>query len=332
MAPGLGVDAPIWYAPGSVSHYVVIHNPVAGHGRARDRMRDAEQLLRRNDVGYELLVTEYPGHAIELARQAALSNRCRAIVAAGGDGTANEVLNGMMQARLTGAAVPALGVLSIGRGNDFAYGAGLPTTIESAVEALVGGSVATIDVGFLRGGVYPDGRYFGNGIGIGFDTIVGFEAAKLKRVRGFAGYLIGALKVLLLYYRAPLLTIRTDDGERAQPCIQVSVMNGRRMGGGFHMAPDARIDDGLLDICIAGSPRRFQMIALFLRYLRGTQSGHPHISICRTGSVSVVSDGAPLAIHADGETISVDGTSLDVCLAGQMQVLRAADASDCRTP
>ncbi len=310
-----------------MNHYVVIYNPAAGHGRAFDRIRGVEQLLQEHQVSYELQVTEYPGHAIELAREAALRNRSRGIVAAGGDGTANEVLNGMMQAHLTGAAVPALGVLCIGRGNDFAYGAGLPTTVEDAVEALVRGSLASIDVGHLRGGLYPQGRYFGNGIGIGFDTIVGFEAAKLRRIRGFAGYLVGALKVLLFYYSAPLLTIGTDDGEQVCPCIQVSVMNGRRMGGGFYMAPDALIDDGFLDLCIAGSPRRLQMIALFLRYLKGSQSGHPHIRTGRTRAFTVSSDGAPLAIHADGETISVDGTSLEVRLAGRIQVIRAAEAS-----
>ena len=302
---------------------VVIYNPAAGQGRAGERLPEVKSLLERHGVSYSLITTEFAGHAVDLAREAALRDGADTIVAAGGDGTANEVLNGLMQAQGTGASIPAMGVLCVGRGNDFAFGAGIPTDLADGVRALVDGVAAPIDVGYLRGGRFPDGRYFGNGIGIGFDTIVGFEAAKMKRVRGFAAYVFGALKALAFYYRAPMLTITTDDGEESRACIQVSVMNGRRMGGAFLMAPYATMADGLLDLCIAGTPSRPAMLGLVARYLKGTQDGHPQILTDRTCRFRIASNGEPIAIHADGETVSTDATSLDVeCLAAAISVRR----------
>ena len=317
----------------TVSSVVVIYNPAAGQGRAGERLAEVEGLLERHGVSYSLELTGYPGHAIDLAREAALRDGTDTIVAAGGDGTANEVLNGLMQAQGTGASIPAMGVLCVGRGNDFAFGAGIPTDLEDGVRALADGVASPIDVGYLRGGRFPDGRYFGNGIGIGFDTIVGFEAAKMTRIKGFAAYVFGALKALAFYYRAPTLTLTTDGGEETRPCIQVSVMNGRRMGGAFLMAPKATMTDGLFDLCIAGTPSRPAMLGLIVKYLKGTQEGHPHIVTGRTRRFRVVSAGEPIAIHADGETVSTDGTELDVeCVASAITVRRPALAAAVAAP
>ena len=108
-----------------------------------------------------------------------------------------------------------------------------------------------IDIGRVAGGLYPQGRYFGNGVGIGFDAVVGFVAQKKKRLTGFASYIVAALKTIFLYYRAPLVRIEYDGQTLTLPSLMVSVMNGRRMGGGFMMAPQAQPDDGLFDLCIA---------------------------------------------------------------------------------
>ncbi|MFW5686357.1 MAG: diacylglycerol/lipid kinase family protein [Spirochaetota bacterium] len=306
-----------------MNHYVVVYNPAAGQGAAGRRLLEVERLLEACGVNYRLVATRYPGDAIDRAEEVARSNHATAIIAAGGDGTFNEVLNGLMRVRESGGEIPPIGVLPVGRGNDFAYGAGIPTDLRQSVRALTDGEIVSLDIGFLKGGLFPDGRYFGNGIGIGFDTIVGFEAARMKRVKGFAAYLVGAVKTLVRYYRAPMLRIVTDGGEERRPCIQVSIMNGRRMGGAFHMAPNADPADGLLDLCIAGTPRRLQMLGLIVRYLKGTQATHPHITVGSTSRFHVSSDDGPIAIHADGETVSVDGTELEVrCVPGMISVLR----------
>jgi diacylglycerol kinase family enzyme len=198
--------------------------------------------------------------------------------------------------------------------------------LETTVRALSSGGSRPIDVGFLKGGDYPEGRFFGNGIGVGFDTIVGFEAAKMKRIKGFAGYVIGALRTIFLFYHAPEISCRYGDVDRTEASIQISVMNGSRMGGTFHMAPEARIDDGELDLCIAGSPTRREMIGLIIRYLKGTQAESPHIRMGRTRAITIHSRDSGLAVHADGETICVSGSELEIsCIPSALRIVTSAD-------
>ncbi len=304
----------------------VIYNPAAGQGTARGRIPRVEALLTEHEISFDMRVTERPGHAIELATEAAGSSYS-AVVAAGGDGTANEVINGLMRAKNADIDIPPLAVISVGRGNDFAYAAGIPSDMKAAVAALHDGVTRPIDVGFLKGGDYPDGRFFGNGIGVGFDTIVGFEAAKMKRIKGFAAYVIGALRTIFLFYRAPTVRYRYAGIDKTEPLIQISIMNGRRMGGAFHMAPDADIRDGMLDLCIGGSPTRREMIGLMVRYVKGTQATSRHIRMGRTEAITIESPDGELAVHADGETICEAAKRLDVeCVPAALQTIVPAHA------
>lgn len=260
-----------------------------------------------------------------MARHAATLEHVELVVAAGGDGTVNEVINGLMEARALTPRLPTLGVLSIGRGNDFACGAGIPTELNGSVECLATRRLMQIDIGFLRGGDFSDGRFFGNGIGLGFDTVVGFEATKLTRIKGFAAYIVAAIKTLLFYYRAPELEIADEAGVVTRPCMQLSVMNGRRMGGAFFMAPKSRVTDGKLDVCVVGTPGRFAMLGLVLQFMLGTQAGSRHVRFARTGRISIRALSGSLPVHADGETIAVAGSGLDVeIVPGALTVISSA--------
>jgi len=300
--------------------YVIV-NPTSGRGEGGRAMPRLEAALRGAGLEYALVQTERPWHAAELAQDAA-GRGYDAIVAVGGDGTANEVLNGLMRAKASQGQCPAMGVLCVGRGNDFAFGVGLPREIEAGCRVLAQGRSRWIDVGRVTGGDYPQGRYFGNGVGIGFDTVVGFEAAKLRHVHGFAAYFVGALKTIFLYFRAPRLRLDLDDRTLSQPCLMVSIMNGRRMGGGFFMAPDGRPDDGLLDLCIAAQLSRRAVLGLMPRFMKGTQAGHPAIRMERARRVVVVALDGTLPAHADGETLCTAGDRLEVeILPGQIALL-----------
>jgi len=222
------------------------------------------------------------------------------------------VLNGLMAAKEVSASSPALGVLSVGRGNDFAFSMDIPIDLESACQTLADNHRKHIDVGRVQGGLYPDGRYFGNGVGIGFDAVVGFEALKLKRLHGFPSYLVAALKTIFLYFQAPQVQIAFDDQVRELPALMVSIMNGRRMGGGFLMAPAGLADDGLFDVCIARQVSRPQIFALIARFMGGTQDTHPAISRVRTRQLRVTAQQGVLPAHADGETLCTDGTELSL--------------------
>lgn len=301
-----------------MTRYYLIANPISGRGAGGRMVPRAEELLRAAGVQFDRALTERPWHAAELAQQAATSGQYDVIVAMGGDGTANEVLNGLMLARQAGAVrLPALGVLSVGRGNDFAFGMGVPHELAAGCQALVAARRRTVDVGRVTGGLYPQGRYFGNGIGIGFDAVVGFVAAKMKRLSGFPSYIVAALKTIYLYYRAPLVKIEYDGQELTLPALMVSVMNGRRMGGGFMMAPEGKPDDGTFDLCIAREVSRSRIFAIIPKFMSGTQAADPAITTVRAVRVTVTALQGSLPAHADGETLCTEGEQLTLELLSQ---------------
>jgi diacylglycerol kinase (ATP) len=305
-----------------MKRYCLIVNPTAGRGAGEQAVPRIERILDRLGAEYDLMCTESRWHAVELAHRAASSSAYDVIVAVGGDGTFNEVLNGLMRVRQEGGESPAVGVLSVGRGNDFAFGVGIPHGLEAGCRTLVEGYRRRIDIGRVEGGLFPQGRYFGNGAGVGFDAVVGFEAQKLKRLHGFSGYLVAALKTIFLYYRAPNIRIE-HDGQTIEQCsLMISTMNGPRLGGGFMMAPQAELDDGLLDLCIARKVGRVRVLLLIPRFMRGTQAGQPAIRMARARRVVITALNGVLPAHADGETICTDGERLSLeVLPHQIEVV-----------
>lgn len=303
-------------------HYRIIVNPTAGQGAAEAAVPQIEAQVRDHGLDFDLVRTERPLHAIELTRKAAAGG-CDVVVAAGGDGTANEVLNGLMQVKEAGEhQPPALGMLCIGRGNDFAFGAGVPTTLPAACAALAQGHRRTIDVGRVVGGRYPEGRYFGNGVGIGFDAVVGFEAAKMPRLHGLLAYLVAALKTVFLYYHAPLVDLDYNGTTHQVPALMVSMMNGRRMGGSFMMAPQSDPSDGQLDLCIAHQVKRLRIFGLIPHFMKGDQAEQPTVETGRTRSIVITAIHGTLPAHADGETLCTEGKKLAIeLLPGQVDVI-----------
>lgn len=304
--------------------HLIIFNPNSSNGTGIKRLDAVKSQLESRGIRYDLEFTGAMGDALRLARENAY--KYDVIVAAGGDGTINESINGIMIAgKEDGGTMPALGVICLGRGNDFAYGADIPKSLEECCEVLERGRRKRIDIGFITGGDAPEGRFFGNGIGIGFDTIVGIEASKIKWAKGFLGYLLGALKTIFLF-DAPELELVTDGGKSTQRHLMVSAMNGRRMGGAFYMAPKSSNDDGLLDLCIAGAPKRREIPGVLLQFMKGTQEGSRHITFDQTKKLEVVSADGAIVMHADGETICTEGRHITVeLLPRALEVVTAAE-------
>jgi diacylglycerol kinase (ATP) len=301
--------------------YRLIVNPTAGRGASEQAIPRIEHMLNTYGLDFNLVRTEHPWHAAELAQQAS-SAGYDVVVAVGGDGTANEVLNGLMQAKQTGGHTCAMGILCVGRGNDFAYSMGVPIDLEAGCLALAQAHRRSIDVGRVIGGLYPQGRYFGNGVGIGFDAVVGFEAVKMTRLHGFPSYLVAVLKTVFLYYKAPLAKIEYDGQTITQPSLMVSIMNGQRMGGGFYMAPEGRPDDGLFDLCIAREVSRARIFGLIPHFLRGTQASQEPIRTGQATRVAVTAAEGVLPAHADGETLCTEGQRLEMeLLPGQIEII-----------
>lgn len=289
--------------------YIV--NPVAGQGYGKHVFPELTELAKSIPGSYEIISTQSVGHAIELAHDAVAAG-FDIVVAVGGDGTSNEVLNGLMQAWEQGYRNMKMAIIGIGRGNDFAYGFGIAPGLHEGLKVISGGKHHPMDVGKITGGNYPQGRYFGNGVGIGFDAVVGFEAMKLTHLHGFLNYVVAALRTIFLFFHAPNVRIEFDGQSLTQPSLMVSIMNGRRMGGGFMMAPEAQTDDGLLDMCIAGQMSRLGILIMIPRFMKGTQISHPVIKMRRAAKINVTALDGVLPTHADGETICIDGKDLAI--------------------
>lgn len=303
------------------NRHKIIVNPVSGRGNGERAIPLIEQMLRGHGLHFDLVRTGHPWHAADLARQA-VADGYDVVVAVGGDGTSNEVLNGLMWAQQAGIGHAALGMLSVGRGNDFAYGMGVPRDLAKGCQVLAQGHRRTVDVGRATGGLYPEGRYFGNGVGIGFDAVVGFVALQMTRLSGFPSYIVATLKTVFLYYKAPLVRIGYDDQTLTTPALMVSIMNGRRLGGGFMMAPQAMVDDGLLDLCIAEQVSRARIFTLIPHFIAGTQATQKPIRTGRTSHIVVTAVEGVLPAHADGETLCTEGQRLAVeLLPRQIEVI-----------
>ena len=282
--------------------YLVIANPASRRGKSAEQIPVIEKTLRGHTLDFDLVQTTKPGHAITLATQAATDNY-DVVIAVGGDGTINEVTNGLMLARENGESQPALGLISIGTGNDLIFGLEQKQDIAAACKLIATNTRRKIDVGHIITDDVPEGRFFANGVGIGFDAAGGILAEKINWPHGFLAYLIAALQNIFLYYTAPTLQIILDTETIEMPSLLVSVMNGRRVGGGFLTAPDALPDDGLFDICIAEEVSRPRMLTLLPRFLQGTQVNEPEIQMKRTRKIVINALHGAMPIHADGEIV-----------------------------
>ncbi len=304
--------------------YFVIVNPVSGHGLGEKSIPQIESSLQESGLDFKLVRTERVWHAAELA-EAAARDGYDVIICASGDGTVNECINGIMNAKKAGHNSVAFGVLGIGTGNDFAGGTGIPTNLDDGLKALKENKRKKIDLGFVKGGFYPEGRYFGNGIGVGFDAAVGNEAVKVRWTRGLPAYLIGVVKTVFLYYDPPQVEIVLDNEETIrQASLMVSVMNGKRMGGGFKMTPDSKSDDGYFDLCIAESASKGRIFMLIPHFLRGTQMTQPEVKMRRARKVSIRSLDKTFPAHADGEFICLEGKDLTLeVLPLELEIIHA---------
>jgi YegS/Rv2252/BmrU family lipid kinase len=308
------------------SKFLVILNPIAGKGKAIKEYPKIDRFLKERHVEYEIVVTKGPGHAREIARDCPGQS---IVVAAGGDGTNNEVINGLLTRKESAPEPPLFGIIPVGRGNDFACSARVPENLDQALEILMRKEIYSLDAGLVTGGYFPEGRYFVNGVGIGFDTKVGFEAAKMKSIHSALSYALGAVINIARFEPSPLLEIDCDGKIMTFPAIIVSVVNGRRMGGMFYMGPHASLNDGLFDICAVRHPAsRRRLIQIVLRYPKGTQEECEETFMGRGLRFRLRALEGGMAAHCDGETVCEDGKELTIsCRPGALRLIGNLEGS-----
>jgi diacylglycerol kinase (ATP) len=295
----------------------VILNPVSGRGAGQEMAEVIRQTLTEAQATFDIVQTTEQLSAVAQAAQA-VREGWDIVATAGGDGTANEVLNGIMEASVGTAAweagetaAAALGLIPIGTGNDFAWCMGAPIgDVAAACQTLAAGQTRVVDVGRVEDEL-GNVRYFCNNFGAGFDAATTVESYKLRYLRGSLVFLVAVFRTIFLYYKAPLVTVRYDDQELALPLLMVSVANGRRTGGMFMIAPQAAQDDGLLDLSLARQVSQLGILRLLPYFIRGTHATQPTVTVDRTAHIVVASEQG-LPVHVDGEIMRTDAHRLEV--------------------
>jgi YegS/Rv2252/BmrU family lipid kinase len=274
-------------------HPFLIVNPRAGRGRnsrgrhGGDRIGPDLERLRRafadHELAVEVAVTERPGHATELARNAGGDP----VVAVGGDGTVHEVLQGL------DLRAQRLGIIPAGSGDDFAWQHGLGGGIEAAVARIATGCERLVDVGQWEAG------RFHNNLGFGFEAEVNRLSHRVRIVRGPALYFV-ALARALATLRTYELDLAWDGGMFSGRLATGALLNGSRVGGAFRLCPDARTEDGALDLLTVGAMGRLAILTALGPVLQGKEPRDSRIARARTGRLSLRAR-APVPVYMDGE-------------------------------
>lgn len=291
----------------------VILNPYAGRWLARQKQAEAEESLRSVGIDYDIELTEKPKHGITLAAKAVEAG-FNPIIAAGGDGSISEVVNGIMSSRGSSVSkdLPALGILPLGSANDLVVNLGLPRDLDSAAQTISGGFSRLMDLGFLVIDHGPDGRYFDNNAAIGLEPHITLIQQRITKLRGVIRYLAATLRGILDNPQWQL-RLTWDDGSYEGMATLVTVGNNPITGGLFYMTPHADPFDGKLTFVHGYMPTRLQILSLLPRTMKpadGSYIEHPSIHEINASWLKIELE-QPTPVHADGEILSSSARSIE---------------------
>ncbi len=298
----------------------LIVNPMAARGQVGKRWPEIHEVLKQEGWPFEVVFTERRGHAMELARQA-LDSGFDLIVAVGGDGTLNEVVNGMLENGQAVNSEAALGVISSGTGSDFVRTVGIPRDVLAAARSLVHArTVRPLDVGEVTctNDGRPLHRYFANVAGMGFDAEVVDQLERGgKRGGGTLPYLTTLITTIARYQNKDV-SVHLDDQALQGRVNDVIVCNGKYFGGGMRVAPHATLEDGAFDVIILGDFSTVEILMNTPKIYNGTHLTLAKVSECRSSTVRVETN-QPMLIEADGELIG-QGPALFQILPGALKL------------
>ncbi|MGQ9778786.1 MAG: diacylglycerol/lipid kinase family protein [Bacillota bacterium] len=265
----------------------LILNPIAGRGRGERYREPLLAALRAAGVEFEAAFTGQHGAGRVLGKQAAAEG-FDLIIAAGGDGTVNEVVNGMA------GSPAALGVVPLGTGNDFAMMMGMPMDPLAALAQILHGPRLAVDLCRIND------RFYVSSVGAGFDGEVAYVANRhFRRFRGMLVYILSVFKAVLSY-RPRRVRLVVDGLEMEKEITLVAVANSRNYAGGMLVAPNALADDGLFEICVAEKMSPLRIVAMLPKFIRGNHVKLKEITMLRGREVLLESE-TPIYYHFDGE-------------------------------
>jgi diacylglycerol kinase (ATP) len=284
-----------------MSYAKVIINPAAGAGRTIHKWPQIKYVLKNIGLHFEDDMTEAPGHAIELAKLAA-EKSYGLVVSVGGDGTLNEIVNGLYAAGSIGDIT--LGIISTGTGSDYIRTVGVPRHYREACQCLLKPKKLTVDLGvveFLNNGNICK-RLFVNFAGIGFDAeVVKATTQRFKALGSVPSYLMGLLTTFL-FYKNKDVSLLLDGKESQNKVCTVVVSHGRYGGGGMLIAPHADPTDGFLDVMVIDNISKIDLLWSLPRIYRGTHLTHPRVTTSKVREVSI-SPLQSMSLQADGELL-----------------------------
>jgi diacylglycerol kinase (ATP) len=281
---------------------VVIRNPTSGRGRFARRWPELESRLREVFPDIEFWDTKRAGHATELASRAS-SQGATTVIAAGGDGTINQVANGIFGTNAK------LGLLPCGTGNDLCRTLGIGVRTEGAIAILVGRRELAIDVGKWQ--TESSSGIFVNVSGMGFDSAVADRINRgYRSLHGAPAYL-AAVAGTLAAYRAKSLRIQFDGREMHEDVMLAAIANARSYGGGMMISPRSKVADGLLDIVIVKSLGKLTFLSAFPKVFKGAHLGHPAVEHFQARHIRL-EPSQPEPFLIDGELVPCSWVEIEV--------------------
>jgi YegS/Rv2252/BmrU family lipid kinase len=284
--------------------WLVIVNPNAGHQKGKKDWTIISGLLSKYGITFNVQFTEQRRHAISLS-QIAIIEGYRKIIAVGGDGTMNEVVNGIFTQKICPTTDITLAMITVGTGNDWGKMFGIPAEYEAAVKIIKEGKARLQDAGkvFYFHGTARESRFFINIAGLGFDAVV-VRRTNIQKDKGHTGkaaYFKSLLKSLVLY-RHTVTSVEIDGNKILDNVFTISIGIGRFSGGGMMQTPNAIPDDGLFDITIIKKISKADVVRSLKMLYDGTILDHPKIN-GYTGKDILIDSDPLIHLETDGESL-----------------------------
>ncbi len=295
---------------GLILRHIFIVNPAAGKGKAMDMVPIIEKSLKQLGEDFSIIITERAGHATELAKEISKEGLPTRIYPVGGDGTLNEVVNGISGDHIE------LGIIPCGSGNDTSRSIYQVTDPIMLIEKLPRAQSRSFDLGMIND------RYFLNIASVGFDAEVVLQVRRIKRIpliSGSMAYILGVITALihLKHYKVKL---SIDDGpQRPADLLLCAFANGRFYGGGMLPVPHADLQDGLLDLCEVRALGRRKILRFFPAFKKGQHTQMEEVHLAKFKTLTLESP-QPIPVNSDGEVIEEARVSIKV-LPGHIRVL-----------
>jgi len=284
--------------------WFIIVNPNAGNGKGKKDWERISGLFGKEEIPVQVKFTTKKGQAIDFTGDA-IEKGFRQIISVGGDGTLNEVVNGIFSQDKVSPGQVTIGMIPVGKGNDWGRMFGIPLVYEGAVKVIKERKTMLHDVGIVSyySGSEQQKRYFLNIAGLGFEALV-VKKTNRQKDKGKSNQALYFYNLVssLLSYKITDAEILIDGKRNSAPIFSINIGNGRYCGGGMRQTPDAMPDDGLLDVTVIREMGRLEVIRSLKLLYDGTILSHPKVDGYRCKNVKVTSESL-IFIEADGESL-----------------------------